>query len=107
VPIVGAILVLAVSVIPGAAAARVTASPLGATVLAVLFAEVALLGGTVLSLAPGLPVSGYVATIAFLCYLVGRLRSRMRTGWTTNGPGPVPGPFVSRLVSSRDVLGSG
>jgi zinc/manganese transport system permease protein len=84
VPIVGAILVLAVSVIPGAAAARVTASPLGATVLAVLFAELALLGGTVLSLAPGLPVSGYVDTIAFLCYLgcrlVGRLRSRMRTG---------------------------
>ncbi len=84
VPIVGAVLVLAVSVIPGAAAARVTASPLVATVLSVLFAELALLGGTVLSLAPGLPISGYVATIAFLCYLacrlVGRLRGRVRTG---------------------------
>jgi zinc/manganese transport system permease protein len=84
VPIVGAILVLAVSVIPGAAAARVTASPVLATVLSVLFAELALLGGTVLSLAPGLPISGYVATIAFLCYLacrlVGRLRGRVRTG---------------------------
>ena len=73
VPIVGAVIVLAVTVIPGAAAARVTASPLVATLLAVLFAELALVGGTVASLAPGLPVSGYVATIAFLCYVGCRL----------------------------------
>lgn len=84
VPIVGAVLVLAVTVIPGAAAARVTASPVIATVLAVAFAELALLGGTLLSLAPGLPISGYVATIAFLCYLacrlVGRARGQVHTG---------------------------
>jgi zinc/manganese transport system permease protein len=84
VPIVGAVIVLAVTVIPGAAAARVTASPLLATVLAVVFAELALIGGTVLSLAPGLPISGYVAAIAFVCYLgcrvVGRARGRIRTG---------------------------
>ena len=84
VPIVGAVIVLAVTVIPGAAAARVTANPLAATLLAVGFAELALLGGTVLSLAPGLPVSGYVATIAFVCYLgcrlVGRVRGQVRTG---------------------------
>ena len=83
VPIVGSVIVLAVTVIPGAAAARVTANPLAATLLAVGFAELALLGGTVLSLAPGLPVSGYVATIAFLCYvacrLVGRARGQVRT----------------------------
>nr|WP_211177431.1 metal ABC transporter permease [Pseudonocardia acidicola] len=78
VPIVGAILVLAVMIAPGAAAARVTASPVLATVLAVLFAELALVGGTVLSLAPGLPVSGYVAAIAFVCYLVCRLVGRLR-----------------------------
>ncbi|AEA28199.1 ABC-type transporter, integral membrane subunit [Pseudonocardia dioxanivorans CB1190] len=84
VPIVGAILVLSVTIIPGAAAARVTASPVVATVLAVVIAEVALVGGTVLSLAPGLPISGYVATIAFLGYLVcriiGRVRGQVRTG---------------------------
>jgi zinc/manganese transport system permease protein len=78
VPIVGAILVLSVMIAPGAAAARVTANPLLATALAVLFAELALVGGTVLSLAPGLPVSGYVASIAFVLYIgcrgVGRLR---------------------------------
>jgi zinc/manganese transport system permease protein len=69
VPVVGAILVRSVMIAPGAAAARVTANPLIATALAVLFAEIALVGGTVLSLAPGLPVSGYVAALSFLLYL--------------------------------------
>ena len=78
VPIVGAILVLSVTVIPGAAVARVTAAPVLATVLSVLIAEIALVGGTVLSLAPGLPISGYVATIAFVCYLVCRAIGRVR-----------------------------
>ncbi|QJY46048.1 metal ABC transporter permease [Pseudonocardia broussonetiae] len=78
VPIVGAILVLSVMIAPGAAAARVTASPLLATVLAVLFAEVALVGGAVLSLAPGLPVSGYVATLSFLIYVGCRVAARLR-----------------------------
>lgn len=78
VPIVGAILVLTVMITPGAAAARVTANPVVATVLAVLFAETALLGGILLSLAPGLPISGYVAAIAFLIYVVCRLVGRRR-----------------------------
>lgn len=78
VPIVGAILVLSVMIAPGAAAARVTAHPLLATALSIVIAEIALVGGVVLSLAPGLPVSGYVAALAFFLYLlcrgVGRLR---------------------------------
>lgn len=78
VPIVGAILVLSVLIAPGAAAARVTANPMAATVIAVLFAEIALVGGTILSLAPGLPVSGYVATIAFLLYVGCRVVARLR-----------------------------
>jgi zinc/manganese transport system permease protein len=78
VPIVGAILVLTVMITPGAAAARVTANPLLATVLAVLFAETALLGGILLSLAPGLPISGYVAAIAFLIYVACRVVGRRR-----------------------------
>jgi zinc/manganese transport system permease protein len=78
VPIVGAVLVLTVMIVPGAAAARVTASPVVATVLAVAFAETALLGGILLSLAPGLPISGYVATIAFLIYVACRLIGRRR-----------------------------
>lgn len=78
VPIVGAVLVLTVMIVPGAAAARVTANPVVATVLAVAFAETALLGGILLSLAPGLPISGYVATIAFLIYVACRLVGRRR-----------------------------
>ncbi|GAA1387420.1 metal ABC transporter permease [Pseudonocardia kongjuensis] len=78
VPIVGAILVLAVMIVPGAAANRVTANPVRATILAVVIAEVSLVGGTILSLAPGLPVSAYVATIGFLAYLLCRLVARLR-----------------------------
>jgi zinc/manganese transport system permease protein len=80
VPIVGAVLVLTVMIVPGAAAARVTANPVVATILAVAFAETALLGGIVLSLAPGLPISGYVATIAFIIYVVCRLIGRRHRG---------------------------
>lgn len=69
---VGALLVLALMVTPGAAAARVTASPVAATLLAVVFAEVAALGGIVLSLAPGAPVSAFVTIISFAIYLVCR-----------------------------------
>ena len=83
VPIVGAILVLTVMITPGAAAARVTANPVVATVLAVLFAETALLGGILLSLAPGLPISGYVAAIAFLIYVACRLVGRRRRSVAT------------------------
>jgi len=78
VPIVGAILVLSVMIAPGAAAARVTASPVAATLIAMVFAEVALVGGALLSLAPGLPVSGYVATIAFVLYVGARVVARLR-----------------------------
>jgi zinc/manganese transport system permease protein len=83
VPIVGAILVLTVMIVPGAAAARVTANPVVATVLAVAFAETALLGGILLSLAPGLPISGYVASIAFLVYVACRVVGRSRRQVTT------------------------
>lgn len=78
VPIVGAILVLAVMIVPGAAANRVTANPVLATVIAILIAEVSLVGGTILSLSPGVPVSAYVATIGFVAYLLCRVVARLR-----------------------------
>jgi zinc/manganese transport system permease protein len=78
VPAVGAILVLAVMVTPGAAAARVSSNPVVVTVLAVVFAEFSLVGGVLLSLGPGIPISGYVATLIFLCYLGCRLFARFR-----------------------------
>ncbi len=78
VQIVGALLVVALMVTPAAAAARVTASPLRATVLAVVFAELAALGGIVLSLAPGAPVSFFVTAISFTIYLVCRVVEYVR-----------------------------
>jgi zinc/manganese transport system permease protein len=84
--IVGALLVLALLVTPAAAATAVTANPVAVTALSVLFAEVAVLGGIILSLSPGLPISPYVTSIGFLIYLVcraiGGLRLR-RTGRRT------------------------
>ena len=101
VPVVGAILVLAVMVTPGAAAAQVTANPAKATLLSIFFAESALLGGIVLSLGPGLPISGYVATIVFFWYLLCRLIARLRrpTRPTSGAPvlaGPAPEPVRAR-----------
>jgi len=69
VQMVGALLVLALMIRPAAAAARVSANPLVVTALAVIFADVSILGGIVLSLGPGLPVSPYVTSIAFLIYV--------------------------------------
>lgn len=80
VQIVGALLVLSLLITPAAAAARVTASPLRATVLSIVFAEVAVVGGIIASLAPGVPVSSFVTALSFAiylaCRLVGSVRSR-------------------------------
>lgn len=75
---VGALLVLALMVTPAAAACRITANPLRATILSVVFAEVAVLGGIFLSLAPGVPVSAFVTAISFLIYVGARVFSRVR-----------------------------
>ncbi|WP_144206505.1 metal ABC transporter permease [Mycobacterium tilburgii] len=76
VQIVGALLVMSLLITPAAAAARVVASPTAAIVASVIFAETAAVGGIVLSLAPGIPVSVFVATISFLIYLLCWLRGR-------------------------------
>ncbi|GAB2957780.1 metal ABC transporter permease [Amycolatopsis acidiphila] len=78
VQIVGSLLVVSLMVTPAAAAIRVTASPWRATLLAVIFAEVAALGGIILSLAPGVPVSAFVTAISFLIYLVCRVIAHRR-----------------------------
>ena len=65
VQIVGSLLVMALLITPGAAAVQITSSPLRAVMWATIFAEVSAVGGFVLSLAPGLPVSVFVTTISF------------------------------------------
>ena len=73
VQIVGALLVMALLITPGAAAVAVTNRPGMAVLLSVIFAEVAACGGLVLSLAPGVPVSVFVTSISFGIYLMCRL----------------------------------
>ena len=70
VQIVGALLVMSLLITPAAAAARVFTSPIRAMAASVLFAEIAAVGGIVLSLAPGVPVSVFVTTISFAIFLV-------------------------------------
>jgi zinc/manganese transport system permease protein len=74
---VGALLVLSLMITPAAAACRVTASPLRATILAIVFADVAAVGGIVLSLAPGAPISAFVTALSFVIYVVCWLVSRV------------------------------
>lgn len=78
--IVGALLVLSLLVTPAAAAMRVTASPFLTPLLSVAFAVISVVGGILLALGGGLPISPYVTTISFLiyvaCRIVGARRSR-------------------------------
>ncbi|MBF6236208.1 metal ABC transporter permease [Nocardia otitidiscaviarum] len=76
VQIVGALLVLALLITPAAAAAQVTANPAHAAVLSIVFAEVAAVGGILLSLAPGVPISTFVTTISFAIYVICRMVGR-------------------------------
>lgn len=72
VQIVGALLLLALLITPGAAAVRVTSNPLLAVTLSALFATTSAAGGLILSLEPGLPVSPFVTSISFAIYLACR-----------------------------------
>ena len=79
VQIVGALLVLALLVTPAAAALRLSSSQLWVPVLSVVFALVAMVGGTLLALGGTLPISPYVTTISFTIYLIARLIAWART----------------------------
>jgi zinc/manganese transport system permease protein len=78
VQIVGALLVMSLLITPAAAATRVFVAPVATIAASVVFAEISAVGGIVLSLAPGVPVSVFVTTISFaiflLCWLLGSFR---------------------------------
>jgi zinc/manganese transport system permease protein len=80
VQIVGALLVMTLLVTPAAAALRLTASPLLVPILSMVFAVVAVVGGILLALGGGLPISPYVTTLSFAIYLVARVIGKVR-GW--------------------------
>ena len=79
VQIVGALLVLTLLVTPAAAALRLTSSPLLVPVLSTVFAVVAVVGGILLALGGGLPISPYVTTLSFAIYLVARVVETVRS----------------------------
>jgi zinc/manganese transport system permease protein len=82
VQIVGALLVMSLLITPAAAAARVCSSPPATIAASVVFAEIAAVGGIVLSLAPGVPISVFVTVISFaifvVCWLVEHGRRQRR-----------------------------
>jgi zinc/manganese transport system permease protein len=73
VQIVGALLVLSLLVTPAAAALRLTVRPLLVPLLSCAFAVVSVVGGILLALGGGLPISPYVTTISFLIWVVSRI----------------------------------
>jgi zinc/manganese transport system permease protein len=79
VQIIGALLVMSLLITPAAAAMRVSSNPTVVLGLSILFAEIAAIGGIILSLAPGLPVSAFVTTISFVIYLVCRVVGSRRS----------------------------
>jgi zinc/manganese transport system permease protein len=66
-------------VTPAAAALRLTSSPLLVPVLSTVFAVVAVVGGILLALGGGLPISPYVTTLSFAIYLVARVIEKVRS----------------------------
>ena len=78
VQVVGALLVLSLLVTPAAAALRVTKVPALVAILSVVFAMVAVIGGILLAVGAGLPISPYVTTISFLIYLGCRIVERLK-----------------------------
>jgi zinc/manganese transport system permease protein len=77
--IVGALLVLTLLVTPAAAALRLTASPLLVPILSMAFAAISVVGGILLALGGGLPISPYVTTLSFGIYLVARVIEKIRS----------------------------
>lgn len=79
VQIVGALLVMTLLVTPAAAALRITSSPLLVPILSMIFAVVSVVGGILLALGGGLPISPYVTTLSFAIYLVARLIEKTKS----------------------------
>jgi zinc/manganese transport system permease protein len=79
VQVVGALLVMTLLVTPAAAALRLTSSPVLVPILSVSFAVVSVVGGILLALGGGLPISPYVTTLSFAIYLVARFIEKSKS----------------------------
>jgi zinc/manganese transport system permease protein len=72
VQVVGVLLILTLLITPGATAERLTAAPGRATAYSIAIAVFSVMGGILLSLLTNLPVSFFVTSLSFACYLLGR-----------------------------------
>lgn len=88
VQIVGVLMILTLLITPGATAERLTAQPGLATVASVGIALLATLGGILLALVTAVPVSFYVTTVAFVCYLAARAGSPLLENLGARRSGP-------------------
>ncbi|WP_144792059.1 metal ABC transporter permease [Kocuria palustris] len=100
VQIIGALLVLALVVTPAAAAMSLTASPGRIVALSVLFAELSMVGGTLLALGGSLPISPYVTTISFLIWGIAALIGRRRAAGSARADAQGSGTGQSRTGSA-------
>ena len=98
VQIVGALLVLSLLVTPAAAALRLSSHPVVVPVLSTVFAVTSVVGGILLALGGGLPISPYVTTISFAIWVVCRIigsrrdkRGRNRVAGRSQRGGGEPG----------------
>lgn len=78
VQVVGALLVLSLLVTPAAAAIKISGSLRLVPLLSVLFALTAAVGGILVALPFGLPISPFVTSISFAIYLVCRVIEKVR-----------------------------
>ena len=72
VQVVGVLLILTLLITPGATAERLTARPGRATAYSVGLALFSVLGGIFLALIIDVPVSVFVTSLSFACYLLAR-----------------------------------
>lgn len=79
VQVVGALLVLSLLVTPAASALKLSSSPVLVPLLSVAFALSAVIGGILLAVGAGLPISPYVTTISFAIYGVARAVAAFRS----------------------------
>jgi zinc/manganese transport system permease protein len=109
VQIVGALLVLSLLVTPAAAALRLTVSPLWVPVLSVVFAVTSVVGGILLALGGGLPISPYVTTISFAIWLVCRIvggRREKRAAYRRGAQEPTPHSASARTPLTDERVGA-
>jgi zinc/manganese transport system permease protein len=101
VQVVGALLVLALLVTPAAAALRLSSSQLLVPLISVGIAMTAMIGGIMLALGSGLPISPYITTISFLLYLVARLVQWARQRGQRSDPPARPLVETARIRGDR------